>query len=117
MAVKGNELAVENIVFGKLTDNQRIPSQKIAYIEYQDNKLRLRMPVFITEAYGIPREGPYYQTDKSRALFFGLPFCHESKRYEDEIEYKEIEKFYSTQIDNLCNTDEFRAMMFGEKNA
>ena len=71
----------------------------------------------MTEAYGIPREGPYYQTDKSRFLF-ALPFCHESKRYEDEIDYSESEIFYNKhkEKDNGCDTDEFRVMLFGERN-
>ena len=67
---------------------------------------------FISETYGTPREGPYYQTDIARA-FFQLPFfCHESNIYEDEIYYIEIEMFYNKlwDIDDLCNTDEFRVM-------
>lgn len=120
MAIKGNALEVENINFGKLEDNPRIPSQRIAYISYKNDnkKLMIQTPEFICETYGIPREGPYYQTDKSRA-FFKLPFCHESKRHQDEIDYAEIEKFYNKlcEIDNRCNTEEFRAVLFGEKNA
>ena len=47
-------------------------------------------PEFITETYGIPREGPSYETDRSRA-FFKMPFCREFKKYDGEIDYAEME--------------------------
>jgi penicillin amidase len=60
------------------------PSQNTAYITYNDvgrTPLNNITPEFITETYGIPREGTYYQTDRSRG-FFKLPFfCHEFKKY------------------------------------
>ena len=70
-AMKFSQIEVSNIRFGKLEDNIRTPSQKIAFIYYQDDSTRLNaiIPEFITETYGIPREGPYYQTDRSRAFF------------------------------------------------
>ena len=75
-----SQIEVSNIRLGKLEDNIRTPSQKIAFIDYQDDRMRLNAITheFITETYGIPREGPYYQTDRSRA-FFEMPFCHEFK--------------------------------------
>jgi hypothetical protein len=68
--MKFSQIEVSNIRFGKLEDNIRTPSQKIAFIYYQDDRTRLNAitPEFITETYGIPREGPYYQTDRSRAF-------------------------------------------------
>ena len=76
-----SDIEVSNIRFGKLEDNLRTPSQKIAFISYERDRTPLNAitPEFITETYGIPREGPYYQTDRSRA-FFKLPFCHEFKK-------------------------------------
>ena len=73
--MKISQIEVSNIRLGKLEDNIRTPSQKIAFIYYQDDRTRLNAitPEFITETYGIPREGPYYQTDRSRA-FFKMPF-------------------------------------------
>ena len=83
-----SQLEVTNIRFGKLEDNIRTPSQNIAFIYYQDERTRLNgiTPHFIAECYGIPREGPYYQTDRSRA-FFNMPCCHEFKNHEDDIDY------------------------------
>ena len=57
-------------------------------------------PEFSTETYGIPREGPYYKTDRPRA-FFNLSFCHEFKKHEDETHYAEIDKVYN----KLCEID------------
>ena len=70
--MKFSQIEVSNIRFGKLEDNIRTPSQSIAFIYYQDDRTRLNAitPELITETYGIPREGPYYQTDRSRAFFF-----------------------------------------------
>ena len=74
--MKFSQIEVSNIRFGKLEDNIRTPSQNIAFIYYQDDRTRLNAitPEFITETYGIPREGPYYQTDRSRAFFLICPF-------------------------------------------
>ena len=89
------QIDVSNIRFGTLEDNIRTPSQNIAFIYYQDDRTRLNAvtPEFITETYGLSREGPYYQTDRSRG-FFKMPFCHEFKKHEDEIDYEEIEACY-----------------------
>ncbi|MFM7980764.1 MAG: hypothetical protein ACKPKO_15735 [Candidatus Fonsibacter sp.] len=61
------------------------PSHNIAFISYQRDRTPLNAitPEFITETYGILREGPYYQADRSRA-FFKMPFCHEFKKHERE---------------------------------
>ncbi len=55
-AMKFSHIEVSNIRFGKLEDNIRTPSQKIAFICYQDDRTRLNAitPEFITETYGIP---------------------------------------------------------------
>ena len=69
--MKFSQIEVSNIRFGKLEDNIRTPSQNIALIYYQDEVARLNaiIPQVLTECYGIPRDGPYYQTDRSRAFF------------------------------------------------
>ena len=63
--MKISDIEVSNIRMGKLDDNIRTPSQNMAFIHYQDDRTRLNAikPEIITETYGIPREGPYYQTD------------------------------------------------------
>ncbi|MFM7984694.1 MAG: hypothetical protein ACKPKO_35765 [Candidatus Fonsibacter sp.] len=74
-----SDIEVSNIRFEKLEDNIRTPSHNIACISYERDRTPLNVitPEFITETYGVPQEGPYYQTDRSRA-FFNMPFCHES---------------------------------------
>ncbi|MFM7855066.1 MAG: hypothetical protein ACKO96_24860, partial [Flammeovirgaceae bacterium] len=105
---------------GKLEDNIRTPSQKIAFISYKRDRTPLNAITqeFITETYGIPREGTYYQTDRSRA-FFNMPFYHESKKQEGEIYYAEIEACYNKlkEIDDYLVSKEFRIELVGEKHA
>ena len=112
-------LKVDDIVFQPLQDSSFIPSQKIAWISYKNqNRLLVQSPDIITETYGVPREGPYYATDKSRA-FYKLPFCHERHLHSDELDYEQIEAFYNKlkEIDALCDSEEFRVKTFGERNA
>ena len=79
--MKISQIEVSNICFGKLEDNIRTPSQKIAFIYYQEDRTRLTAitPEFITETYGIPREGPYYQTDRSSLCFSRCPVATSSR--------------------------------------
>ena len=118
--IKAHQLEVQHIQFGKLEDNSLIQAQKISQISYKEPKARLlvRTPEFITETYGIPREGPFYTTAKSRA-FYKLPFCHERHLHEGDVDYQQIEVFYNKlrEIDNHCETDAFKVQMFGEKLA
>ncbi|MFM7985953.1 MAG: hypothetical protein ACKPKO_42220, partial [Candidatus Fonsibacter sp.] len=83
--MKISDIEVSNIRFGKLEDNLRTPSQQIAVNSYERDRTPLNAitPEFITETYGVPREGPYYQTDRSRA-FFKMFFCHEFKKHDGE---------------------------------
>ena len=76
MATKATDVDVNLFQVGRLEDSGTVSSQKIAWINYDTNKMKLHIqtPVFVAETYGIPRQGQYYQTDKSRA-FFKLPFC------------------------------------------
>ena len=48
-----------------------------------------------------------------------MPFCHEFKNHEDEIDYAEIEACYNKlrEIDDFLFRKEFRLQLFGEKNA
>ena len=93
--VKVKDLEVEKITFGQLHDSIYIKStsQKHASITYNDQKLAIQTPEFITESYGIPREGPFYSTAKSRA-FYKLPFCHERSQFPEELQYDAIEEMY-----------------------
>ena len=64
-----------NVSFTDLEDNERIPSQKIAYVRYTDpkygeNQFDIQTPELLLDNYGIPdADGPYYQTTKQRAFF------------------------------------------------
>ena len=113
-------IEVSNICFGKLEDNIGTPSQNIAFMSYQRDRTPLNdiTPEFITETYGIPREGPYYQTDWSRASF-NMPFCHEFTKREGEIDYADIEACYNKlrEIEDFLVSKEFRLQLFGEKHA
>ena len=66
----------------------------------------------MTETYGIPRQGPYYQTDKSRA-FFKLPFCHERALQTDEMDYCAMEKFDNklVEIDSYLSSEDFKVKL------
>ena len=116
--VKVKDLEMEKIVFGQLQDSIYIKSQKHAFITYNDQKLAIQTPEFLTESYGIPREGPFYATARSRA-FYKLPFCHERSQFPEELRYDAIEEMYQKfqGIDELLDTAEFRLKLFGEKNA
>jgi len=82
----------------------------------EEMQLKVQSPEIDAEAYGIPREGPYYPDAKSRS-FYKFPFCHDRRRY--DVDYDSIEQFYNKliEIDEFCNTDEFRKQVFGEKMA
>jgi hypothetical protein len=116
--VKVKDLEVEKITFGQLQDSIYVKSQKHAFITYNDQKLAIQTPEFITESYGIPRESPFYATAKSRALY-KLTFCHERRQFPEELRYDAIEEMYQKfqGIDKLLDTTEFRLKLFGEKNA
>ena len=60
MVIKAHELKVQHIQFRKLEDNTLVQSQKLAFISDKEPKARLvvQTPEFLTETYGIPREGP-----------------------------------------------------------
>lgn len=113
-------LNIENIKFTEIVDNPRVNSQKIGYIKYllddeTETQLKVKTPQFKGEAYGIPREGPYYPDAKSRAKY-KLAFCQD-RHLHDDINYTEIEEFMNllVSIDEMCDTDAFRKKNFGEK--
>ena len=48
-----------------------------------------------------------------------MPFCHEFKKHEGEIDYEEIEACYNMlrEIDDTLSSKETRIQLFGERNA
>jgi hypothetical protein len=116
MATKANEVDVNLFQVGRLEDSSTVSSQKIAWINYETNKrkLHIQTPAFFTETYGIPRAGPYYLTDRSRA-FFKLPFCHaRAAQHKDDVDYCAIEKFYNklVEMDQYFGSEEFKLKLF-----
>ena len=73
-----NKVDLSRVTFSDLEDNDRIPSQKIAYVRYNDpkygeNQFDIQSPEILLDNYGIPdADGPYYQTTKQRA-FLKIP--------------------------------------------
>ena len=120
MAFKANDVDVNLFNIEHLEDSTTVSSQKIAWINYGTNrgKLNIQTPVFVTETYGIPREGVYYPTDRSRA-FFKLPFCHGRARHSDDMDYIAMEKFYNklAELDKHFGSEEFKLRLFGDKMA
>ena len=59
MATKATDVDVSLFQVGRLEDSSTVSSQKIAWINYDTNKrkLHIQTPVFVTETYGIPRQG------------------------------------------------------------
>ena len=70
-----NKVDLSRVSFTDLEDNDRIPSQRIAYVRYNDpkygeNQFDIQTPEILLDNYGIPdADGPYYQTTKQRAFF------------------------------------------------
>ena len=120
MAFKATDIDVNLFHIGRMEDSTNVSSQKIAWINYDTDKgkLNIQTPVFVTETYGIPREGVYYPTDRSRA-FFKLPFCHERARHTDDMDYCAMEKFYNklVELDKYFGSDELKLQLFGDKMA
>ena len=118
MAMQYPEIGIRDIVFNPIQDNVYIPSHRISWINNADNsKLIEQTPKFITEAYGIPRDGVFYTTDKSRS-FYKLPLCYDRKQYEQDVDYSEIKEFYTkmNELDEYFSSGEFKKRIFGDKN-
>jgi hypothetical protein len=123
--IKFSQFDIKNLVFTKLEDNPRVKSQKIGYVRYksgsEENQFKMQTPEIISEQYGIPREGPYYPDAKSRS-FYKFAFCQDRHKYDDPsketyVDYEAIGLFYDhlKSIDAMCDTDEFRKTIFGDK--
>jgi F0F1-type ATP synthase gamma subunit len=115
-----NEVSVDRLSLGRLEDSTTVSSQRIAWVNYdgKKNNLILRTPLFITETYGVPRQGQYYPTDKARA-FFKMPFCHERAEFKEDLDYDLIQQFYEKmlELDKFFGSEERKVELFGEKLA
>ena len=115
-----SEINIDRLSVGKLEDSTTVSSQRIAWINYDGLKspLRIKTPHFITETYGVPRQGQYYPTDKARS-FYKLPFCHERAEFKDQVDYDQMERLYNKmlELDKHFGSEERKLELFGEKMA
>ena len=120
MTIRIQDVQVQHILFSKLEESPYITSQKVSLISYKQHRQKLlaQTPEFITDTYGIPKEGPFYNTIKSKA-FYKLPLCHEKRQFPEEVNYDAMEVFYKKlqEIDTHVGRKAFRVELFGEKNA
>ena len=118
MTTEASNIDVNLLQVGRLEDSSSVSSQRVARVNYEtsNKKLHIQTPAFITETYGIPREGPYYQNDKQRA-FYKLPFCHGRSLYADQIDYVGIEKFYNKmlELDKYFGSEEMKLQLLVDK--
>ena len=116
MAVKAEQVNVQHISFGQLEDSTYVKSQKQAFINHRNQKLLIQTPYFLTETYGVPRAGEYYQTLKSRA-FFKIPLCDDRREFPAEVEYDAIRPFREklVEIDEMMASNDTETKLFGDK--
>ena len=94
----------------KPEDNDRIPSQKLSYVRYKNkgrsSSLYMKTPRIQMTSGGIPKEGPYYDTELKRAKGFKIIFNQsndDEKKFYDKM--KELDKYFSS--------DDFRINTLG----
>jgi len=116
--IKPEQVKISQIAFGALQDSTYVKSQKHAFITHNNQKLCIQTPYFLTETYGAPRAGEYYQTLKSRA-FYKMPFCFDRREFADEVDYDAVAVLHDklVEIDALMSSAETKHKLFGEKNA
>ena len=116
MAIKAEQVNVNQISFGALEDSTYVKSQKQAFISHKNQKLLVQTPYFLTETYGIPRAGEYYQTLKSRA-FFKMPLCDDRREFPLEVDYDAIMTFHQklVEIDEMMSSNDTKTKLFGDK--
>jgi hypothetical protein len=63
-----------------------------------------------------PKDLPFNQTETRP--FYKLPFCHERKKYNDDVKYDKIEDFYNKmkELDDYFASDEIKEQLFGKTN-
>jgi len=116
MAIRAEQVNVQQISFGVLEDSSYVKSQKQACINHKNQKLLIQTPYFLTETYGVPRAGEYYQTLKSRA-FFKMPLCDDRREFPLEVDYDAIMTFHQklVEIDEMMSSNDTKTKLFGDK--
>jgi hypothetical protein len=99
--------------FTQLEENSRSNGQLIGYVRYncpkngEGSQLNLQCPWMKLFTYGIPRQGPNFETDDKRA-HIRIPFDEENE--EQVALMKKLQ-----QIDEYLSSDEFKQLNFGKK--
>ena len=92
------KLDFSHVTFSELSDNDRVPSQKLAYFRHKhpkkgENQFDIQSPEILLDNYGIPgKEGPYYQTIKQQA-FLKIPLAIDNSPETDEDRIKNGKKY------------------------
>ena len=124
--VSYNKVDLGRIQFTELNESDRIPSQKIAYVSYDDpkkgsNQFDIQTPELLLDNYGIPDgDGPFYPTNKSRA-FVKVPLdINENVETETEAERSDRKAKLASFKEFLINFDKMiegkKEEFFGKKN-
>ena len=99
--------------FTQLEENSRSNGQLVGYVRYNCPKngegaqLNLQCPRMKLFTYGIPRQGPNFETDDKRS-HLRLPFDMENEEHVDFMEKLQA-------IDKYLGSDEFKQLNFGKK--
>ena len=109
--IKYNQLNINNIEMTKLEDNDRVKSQKIAYLRYKNDantdQFIIQTPEIFMNTYGIPKSGQYYQTEASRS-FIKVPLddtVTNSKLFKEKL--MEIDAYFGSEDFKKKNFDKF----------
>jgi len=97
-----SKVITKNFDVTKPEDNDRIPSQKLSYIRYKNkgstSSLYMKTPRIQMTSGGIPKEGPYYDTELKRAKGFKIIFNQSNN---DEIDFynkmKELDEYFCSE--------------------
>lgn len=100
--ISWNKVTTENFDVTELADNDRVVSQKIAYIRYKNKgrsgQLYMKTPRIHMTSGGIPQESNFYPDDTKRAKGFKIPFTNET---EEEVDFlnkmQEHDAYFSSE--------------------
>jgi len=107
------DLEFSRISFTQLEENSRSNGQLVGYIRYncpkngEGSQLNIQCPWMKLFTYGIPRQGPNFETDDKRA-HIRIPFDEENE------EHLKLMTFLQ-QVDEYLGSDEFKQLNFGKK--
>ena len=107
------DLEFSRISFTQLEENSRSNGQLVGYIRYncpkngEGSQLNIQCPWMKLFTYGIPRQGPNFETDDKRA-HIRIPFDEENEEHLKLMTYLQ-------QIDEYLASDEFKQQNFGKK--